>query len=86
MKRSMGAFERQILDFVLAWAPYGGPRDDDTFPEFGLHVSQLHDRFRHIVVALMACGDSLDERDRDLLARAHGYIRAAARPSKAMPS
>ena len=84
MKRSMDAFERQILAFVLAWAPYGGPRDDDTFPEFGLHAGQLHDRFRHIVVALMACRDSLDERDRDLLVRAHGYIRTAARSSKAL--
>jgi hypothetical protein len=86
MKRSMDAFDRQILAFVLAWAPYGGPRDDDTFPEFGLRASQLHDRFRHVVVAMMTCRDGLDERDRNLLVRAHGYIRAAARPSKALPS
>lgn len=84
MKRSIDTYERQILVFVLAWAPYGGPCDDDTFPEFGLRADQLRNRFQRIVVAMMACRDGLDEQDRDLLARAHGYIRTAGRPSRSL--
>ena len=38
-----------MLEFVLRWAPYGGPRDEDTLPEFGMTRDKLRERFRAIV-------------------------------------
>ena len=33
----------------MRWAPYGGPRDEDTLPEFGMTRDKLRERFRAIV-------------------------------------
>jgi hypothetical protein len=45
----MDGFDRQILQFGLAWAPYAGPADDDVFPEFGITAEELNVRFVAIV-------------------------------------
>jgi hypothetical protein len=56
----MDRFDREILDFVRSWAPYGGPPSDEVFAEFGLTPSQLADRLDLIVSAENA------RRDREL--------------------
>lgn len=40
----MDNFDREILLFVLQWAPFGGPHEEDVFPRFGLTVAQLRER------------------------------------------
>jgi hypothetical protein len=45
----MDRFDREILDFVRSWAPYGGPPDDQVMAEFGMTRDQLFDRLRLII-------------------------------------
>jgi hypothetical protein len=45
----MDRFEREILDFIRSWAPYGGPPADEVWTEFGMSHDQLMDRVQQIV-------------------------------------
>lgn len=45
----MDIFERELVTFVLKWAPFGGPTDDETFPLFGMSAECLKQRFRELV-------------------------------------
>jgi hypothetical protein len=63
-------FDRGILQYMLWWAPFGGPPEEDVFPRFGMNASQLADRFAYIVATRNTRTDRLDPADIDLLARA----------------
>ncbi|WP_166907769.1 hypothetical protein [Mycobacterium sp. DL440] len=71
----MDSFERLLLKFVLAWAPYGGPREDDVWLEFGMTAEQLCARFVRIVSGQVSRARSLSADDRCLLERACRYLR-----------
>ena len=47
----MDRFDREILDYVRSWAPYGGPPVDEVLTEFGMTRDQLYDRVHAIVAA-----------------------------------
>jgi hypothetical protein len=49
----MDRFDREILDFMRSWAPYGGPPADQALEEFGLTRDELIDRV-HLIVATEA--------------------------------
>lgn len=38
-----------MVDFVLRWAPYGGPPEDEILPRFGILSYELPERIREIV-------------------------------------
>ena len=40
----MDRFDREILDFMRSWAPYGGPPADEVLEEFGMTRDELVDR------------------------------------------
>jgi RNA polymerase sigma-70 factor (ECF subfamily) len=63
-------FEREILRFVLVWAPHGKLWDEDVYPMFGMRAEQLVDRFRSIVAALVPRLDHVAQSGRELLDRA----------------
>lgn len=42
-------FDREIVEFLLAWAPYGDPPDDECFPTFGMTLDQLKDHVRRLI-------------------------------------
>lgn len=65
---SIDLFDRELLKFVLNWAPYGGPPDDEVLPRFGIHSDQLCRRVQEIVHAGLA--RNVHIRDRILLIRA----------------
>jgi hypothetical protein len=44
-----GRFDRDLVDFVRSWAPYGGPPADEVMVEFGMTVDQLAERVQLIV-------------------------------------
>lgn len=71
----MDSFDRLLLKFVLAWAPYGGPREDDVWLEFGMTVEQLCVRFARIVAGHIPRVRALSAADRCLLERACRYLR-----------
>lgn len=49
----MDRFDRQILDFLRSWAPYGGPPADEVLAEFGMTREELIDR-AHLIIATEA--------------------------------
>lgn len=71
----MDTFERGVLQFVLAWAPYGGPREDDVWVQFGMTVEQLGGRFAKIVAGLLPRVRALPNADRCLLQRSCVHLR-----------
>jgi hypothetical protein len=69
----MDWFERRILQYVLAWGPHGSMSDEDTFPEFGMTVTQLNERFACIIAASREHISRLDDADRTLITRARSF-------------
>jgi hypothetical protein len=64
----MDWFDRQIVQFIVWWAPFGGPSEEDTLPRFGLTPEQLARRFDRIVSKLSASEDRLGSDEAKLLA------------------
>lgn len=69
----MDRFDREILEFVLAWAPYGGACNEEAFPEFGMSARELRNRFSQILTATAGRPVRLSDDDRQLLDRARCY-------------
>lgn len=64
----LDSFDRQIVRFMIAWAPYAGPPDEECIPEFGLSAADLRER----CVEIFTRGSShrFVERDDHLIAHA----------------
>lgn len=64
-------FDWEILAYVVSWAPYSGPSEDDVMPAFGMTLHQLEERFALIVEVLLARRRlQLNRQQRELLGRA----------------
>ena len=57
----MDRFDRQLLEFVRNWAPYGGPPADEVLEEFGLTREELVDRY-HLILATEAARHEREQR------------------------
>ena len=79
---SLDRFERDVLEFVLRWAPYGGPRDEDTLPQFGMTCERLRERFRAIVRDFTKAGDA--GADHALIDRAVRLLEAELQAARAV--
>ena len=66
-KRQLDRFDRDLLVFILSWAPYGGPPDNECFVEFGMSAERVRERCVQVVSTTRAvdCGDE----ERELLLR-----------------
>lgn len=66
--RTLDQFDRALLEYVLCWAPYGGPPDEDIVPSFGILAHELPGRVNEIA----SCGrrQALSFDERVLVARA----------------
>ena len=76
---------------MLRWAPYGGPRDEDTLPQFGMTCERLFERFRAIVrESARAVGDAADhaliDRAVKLLNDLEGQVCPAPAPAGPAPA
>jgi RNA polymerase sigma-70 factor, ECF subfamily len=60
-------FDREIVRYVLLWAPHGDAGEEDVYPTFGMTVDQLVDRFRRIIDTSLPHVDRLAKSDRELL-------------------
>lgn len=60
-------FDREIVHYVLQWAPHGEMWDEDVYPMFGMTVEQLVDRFHRIIDASVPGLDRLAKSDRELV-------------------
>jgi hypothetical protein len=61
-------FDREILRYMIAWAPYKGPHDEETVPEFGLYATEM--RHRCAAIISNSWSSNLAESDRDLVSKA----------------
>jgi hypothetical protein len=76
-------FDRQIVQYVLLWAPYGTLYDEDIYPKFGMSARALIDRYARNVSTLILAANvrELDETDRTLLADARRWRSVRHRPA-----
>jgi hypothetical protein len=60
-------FDRDLLTFMLSWAPYGGPPENECFVEFGMTVDRVRERCLEVICTARAAeyGDA----ERSLLFR-----------------
>jgi hypothetical protein len=67
-KRQLDRFDRDLLAFMLSWAPYGGPPENECFVEFGMSTDRVRERCMEVVTGARAVeyGDT----ERSLLLRA----------------
>jgi hypothetical protein len=72
--RNLDAFECAMIQFFLAWAPYGDPPEEDCLPLFGKTVSALKEEMRTLVATPRCCSPG----DRALLMRVARVLGAAA--------
>jgi hypothetical protein len=63
--RDLDAFECAMIQFLLAWAPYGDPPEEDCLPLFGKAVGTLKAEIRQLVRTPRCCSAE----DRALLMR-----------------
>lgn len=46
---AIDAFDRELLEFIMTWMPYGGPPAEEILPRFGIHADALVVRVQDIV-------------------------------------
>jgi RNA polymerase sigma-70 factor, ECF subfamily len=68
-------FDREIVRYVLLWAPHGEMWNEDVYPRFGMTVEQLVDRFHRIIDTSVPGMGRLAKSDRELLDEARQLPR-----------
>jgi RNA polymerase sigma-70 factor (ECF subfamily) len=68
-------FDREIVRYVLLWAPYGEVWDEDVYPTFGMTVEELVDRFHRIIDTSVLLLGRVAKSDRELLDKARQLPR-----------
>src|SRR5690242_18544761 len=83
--RQLDRFDRDLLSFMVSWAPYGGPPDNECFVEFGMSADRVRERCVHVVSTARAA-DCADE-ERELLLRTCRLLlgQRGQRDSRSMP-
>lgn len=66
-KRRLDRFDRDLLVFVLSWAPYGGPPENECFVEFGMNGDRVRERCMEVVCTARAA--EFGDADSSLLVR-----------------
>jgi RNA polymerase sigma-70 factor, ECF subfamily len=69
-------FDRDIVRYVLLWAPHGAGWEEFVYPTFGMTVEQLVDRFRQIIDTFAPRFGCLATSDRELLDEARRLPRS----------
>jgi hypothetical protein len=49
MPRKLERFDRDLLTFVLSWAPYGGPPEDECLIQFGMSANRVRQRCHELI-------------------------------------
>jgi RNA polymerase sigma-70 factor, ECF subfamily len=68
-------FDRDIVRYVLLWAPHGAGWDEFVYPTFGMTVEQLVERFHRIIDTCVPRFGCLARSDRELLDEARRLPR-----------
>jgi hypothetical protein len=70
----MDPYDRDLITFIIRWAPYGGPPRDEVLPAFGISADHLEER----VLAIVRCYwmRNLAAEDRSLVLDAAALLRS----------
>lgn len=68
----MDQFDTHLVEYMLAWAPFGGPPPDDAFPKFGMTSDQLWLRFYEIIMRNPRTSHQFSSEIRDVLDKVSG--------------
>jgi hypothetical protein len=79
-------FDRSLLNFVIQWRPYGGPRDEECLPLFGIRERDLPQRVQAIASAWLDRDMNLKDRVRIVRALAAVQSVVSRRASGKPPS
>ena len=72
---ALDTFDQALIDFVLSWAPYGGPPVDEILPRFGILSYELADRVQEIASVVLR--RNLSAADRIRVTQALATVRSA---------
>ena len=72
--RDLDAFECAMIEFLLSWAPYGDPPEEDCLPLFGKTLPALKAEIWKLVRTPRCCSS----KDRPLLMRVAQVLGTAA--------
>ncbi|GAS91600.1 uncharacterized protein RMCB_5696 [Mycolicibacterium brisbanense] len=80
-------FDWDIVTFILRWAPYGGPSEEECWPRFGMTCAQLHTRFADIMRKLGGFGHAnLSDRQRELVRQGQRLLATVTGEPTPVPS
>jgi hypothetical protein len=81
-KRQLDRFDRDLLAFILSWAPYGGPPENECFVEFGMSSERVRERCMEVVCAARPV--EYGETECSLLLRGARLLGPVQRESRSM--
>ena len=82
--RKLDRFDRDLLAFLLSWAPYGGPPDNECFVEFGMNADRVRERCMEVVCT--ARPGQYSDADRTLLLNASRLLGPIQRDKRSIAS
>ncbi|BBZ03790.1 hypothetical protein MCHIJ_32270 [Mycolicibacterium chitae] len=77
MPQPVDDIDWEIVEFVVNWAPFGGPDPEEALPRFGMSCEQIWARFTDIVDEVGRSDARLDRRRRELVRRARRVLGRA---------
>jgi hypothetical protein len=74
MSIALTPFDRELVEYVVAWVPYGGVAEDEVFVRFGMSAQRLSEYLRDILTRAKTCRNDLPDDLVALIARAEAVI------------
>lgn len=75
-RRTIDRFDRELLEHLLLWAPFGRPPRENCLPQFGIPAHRFEQRVREILAGYSDC--ALDALDRRLIADVFNVIERSS--------
>ena len=73
------SFDWDVVGFMLIWAPYGGPTEEECVPRFGMSRLELHARFANVMRKLSRISPAnFTDPQRELIARGRRLFESLA--------
>ena len=74
----MDPLDKQLINFVLKWAPFDGPPEEDAFSEFGLNTRGVYLRAQRIIDSYRGRLEGLPDLERHMLKQAADHLSLVA--------
>ncbi|MGX7728293.1 hypothetical protein ACWPOB_03365 [Rhodococcus sp. 2H158] len=75
----MNSEDRELVQFAVNWAPFGGAPPDEVFVTFGMTVDRYQRRLREILRTARATDSPTASGRADIAGRAHKLMESVER-------